>query len=294
MTRETAPPLPIAAGSAPVDGVTLHFEQAGSGPPLVLVHGLMGSLSDWRDRLLPLLARNFAVLTYDLRGHGSSDMPPSGYTTLQMSEDLCQLMEHCAIAQADIVGHSFGGAVALYLAVHHPERVRCLTISDTRIRLLQPAQRFKDWTYWPMWKAQLAQTGITLNEDDEMDFALLDSLIPKPVADRNPRRQERWKTLLSSTSAMSDLRDLSGLSVESIQQLTTPAQAIYGELSPCLPTLEKLRELLPSLHATVLPGLGHFFPMTKPALFAEHVVAFHKTVAQPMAAPPPPESEDLA
>jgi pimeloyl-ACP methyl ester carboxylesterase len=265
-----------------VNGLTINYEQTGSGPHLALIHGLTGSLAFWNVWVVPALADMFTVLTFDLRGHGDSDMPPSGYTSAEMASDLVTLLDDRGIDQAHVAGHSFGGTIALHLAAQHPDRVAALTISDSRIWMLQPIQKVKDWPHWGIWKAQLRQHGLSVDEESELDFSLLEPLMLQrppqsqqtpPIAARG--RGERWKTLLASTTAKYDLKDPAGLTTEMIGQLRPPTQAIYGELSFCLPTLDGLRKLLPSLKSTILPGVGHLFPITRPALFIEHLKAFH-------------------
>jgi pimeloyl-ACP methyl ester carboxylesterase len=258
-----------------VNGVNIHYEQAGSGPHLALIHGLTGSLADWRYSIVPAMTDTFRVLTVDLRGHGDSDMPPSGYTSAEMARDLVALLDDLGIDQANIAGHSFGGTIALHLALQRPDRVTALTISDSRIRTLQPVQKVKDWPYWQLWKAQLQQQGLVVDEESDLDFSLLEPLMSQQGWSQRARsRAERWKTLLSSTTAEVDLRDPAGLTVEMLSQLRLPTQAIYSEFSFCLPTLDGLRKHIPSLKSTILPGVGHLFPIRKPELFVEHVKAF--------------------
>ena len=81
--------------------------------------------------------------------------------------------------------------------------------------------------------------------------------------------------LLSSTTANADFRDPAGLTPDLIGQIRVPAQAIYGEFSFCLPTLGGLREHLQGLKSTILPGVGHFFPITRPELFVQYFKTFH-------------------
>ncbi|MFL5542204.1 MAG: alpha/beta fold hydrolase, partial [Longimicrobiaceae bacterium] len=113
-----------------VGGVHLHYAQTGRGPDLVMVHGLGANLAFWGLRIAPLLAREFRVTSYDLRGHGRSAAPPAGYTCADMAGDLLGLMEHLELAPAHLVGHSFGGGVALLAAALRPERVRTLVLAD--------------------------------------------------------------------------------------------------------------------------------------------------------------------
>lgn len=263
-------------------GLNIHYHQAGSGPCAVLIHGLTGSLADWQVRVVPLLKDSFTVLTYDLRGHGYTDMPPSGYSSADMASDLVGLLDALGIDRAHIVGHSFGGTVALHFAALHSDRVIALTVSDSRVWSLQPSLKIKDWAHWPMWKEQLRKQGLTLDENSELDFSLLELLRSqrssqdkREATARDRRIEDHWIKLLSSTTANADLRDPAGLTPELISQVNVSAQAIYGEFSFCLPTLEGLKGCLRGLKSTILSGVGHFFPITRPELFVEHVKTFH-------------------
>src|SRR5262249_20812673 len=90
----------------------------------------------------------FRVTLYDLRGHGNSECPPRGYTTRDLAEDLTALMDARGIERAHLVGHSYGGAVSLHCAASHPERVRSLTMIDSRLHALQPFDSPDDRAYW--------------------------------------------------------------------------------------------------------------------------------------------------
>jgi pimeloyl-ACP methyl ester carboxylesterase len=289
---DEAPGSNAAMQTVSAGGIRIHYNQTGKGPRLVLLHGLAGSLTDWQTRVVPLLRNDFTVLTYDLRGHGYSDMPPAGYTTADMASDLGSLLDALGIGRVHIAGHSFGGTIALHFATLQPKRVIAFTLSDSRIRSLQPFQRIKDWAQWPAWKAQLQSQGLTLDEESELDFSILEQLLAqRPAQSRketvaaDERRKENWLKLLDSTSANTDLRSAAGLTPELIGEARAPSQAIYGELSFALPTLEALKKYLPGLQWTVVPRVGHFFPITRPDLFAGLVRAFHIA-----AEPKPPDA----
>ena len=66
-------------------GVTLHYQRVGQGPDVVMIHGLTGNLAVWHLKIIPMLMDRFRILTYDLRGHGYSEMPPSGYSATDIS-----------------------------------------------------------------------------------------------------------------------------------------------------------------------------------------------------------------
>jgi pimeloyl-ACP methyl ester carboxylesterase len=258
-----------------VNGVNIQYEQAGSGPDLVLIHGLTGNIAVWRSVIGPTLSRKFSVLTYDLRGHGESDMPAFGYRTSDMAADLLALLDHLQIERPHLVGHSMGGTIALHFAGLHPDRLATLTISDSRVRVLQPSQKLKDWPHWPLWKGQLEKRGIVLDEDSEMDFLLLNQLAP-PAPVTGSERIERWNRLLANTTAKGDFKDPAGLNEDLIRRVSAPTHAIYGEYSFCGPSLAGLRYLLADLQVTIIPKAGHFFPIIQPDIFLSRLQAFYE------------------
>jgi 3-oxoadipate enol-lactonase len=106
------------------NGVRTYYEESGSGPPLVLVHGLGASTGLW-SKIAPALAEEFRVVTYDLRGSGRT--PATGPVTLaELVDDLCSLVERLDLGQTLVMGHSIGGSVALAHAAAHPEQVRAV------------------------------------------------------------------------------------------------------------------------------------------------------------------------
>ena len=111
------------------NGLAMHVQELGAGPPVVMAHGLViGSLASWYFTAAPELAREHRVRMYDLRGHGRSARPPTGYDTTTLAGDLAALTED--LPAFDLVGHSWGGLVALRFALAHPERVRRLAIVE--------------------------------------------------------------------------------------------------------------------------------------------------------------------
>ncbi len=116
--------------TATVNGVKLYFEAAGPGEiPLVLVHGSWGSHETWKQ-VVPELAGRFHVVTYDRRGHGQSERPKGQGSILEDVADLAALIEHLELSRTWIVGNSFGGCIALRLAVARPEIVSGVIVHE--------------------------------------------------------------------------------------------------------------------------------------------------------------------
>lgn len=113
-----------------VNGINIHYRVRGSGEPLVLIMGFMGTGQGWFFQA-SVFARHYQVVTFDNRGVGKSDKPEGDYTTKTMADDTAALMEHLQIDAAHIVGVSMGGMIAQELAINHPNRVRRLVLVST-------------------------------------------------------------------------------------------------------------------------------------------------------------------
>src|SRR6202021_998221 len=120
-----------------VDGVKIHYQCAGTGRPLLLLHGLVGSAKNWRQNI-SFLSRECSVYAVDLFDMGQSERVPGLDAGLEATADrLAACMDALGLAEADIAGHSHGGAVAMMFAARHPDRVRSLI-------LFAPANPFCD------------------------------------------------------------------------------------------------------------------------------------------------------
>jgi pimeloyl-ACP methyl ester carboxylesterase len=129
--------LPSTQTAASARGVStlsqadrLHFTERGSGPPLLLVHGLLVT-GEMFEPVLELFARRHRVIVPDLRGHGRSRALPPPYTVVQLAADLALLLQHLGIASARVLGYSQGGAVAQQFALDHPGRCERLVLACT-------------------------------------------------------------------------------------------------------------------------------------------------------------------
>jgi pimeloyl-ACP methyl ester carboxylesterase len=108
----------------------VYFTERGSGPPLLLIHGLMVT-GDMFESVLGPFAVNHRVIVPDLRGHGRSRHLPPPYTVRQLAADLSRLLEHLGIESAVVLGYSQGGAIAQQLALDYPARCERLVLACT-------------------------------------------------------------------------------------------------------------------------------------------------------------------
>lgn len=111
------------------NGIRQHYLEAGSGPPVVLLHGFPETSYAWRHQIPPL-SRHYRVIAPDLRGYGETDKPASGYDKRTMAQDLVALLDALEIGRIALVGHDRGARVATRFAKDHPGRLDRLVVMD--------------------------------------------------------------------------------------------------------------------------------------------------------------------
>jgi haloacetate dehalogenase len=111
------------------NGIRQHYLEAGSGPPVVLLHGFPETNYAWRHQI-PVLARRYRVVAPDLRGYGNTAKPTSGYDKRTMANDLRELMRALDIRRIALVGHDRGARVATRFAKDHPDALDRLVVMD--------------------------------------------------------------------------------------------------------------------------------------------------------------------
>jgi len=274
-----------------INGVTLHYQQLGMGQDLVMIHGLFANLAFWYLSVAPALAPRFRITLYDLRGHGLSEMPRSGYTSSAMASDLAGLLDYLKVKQAHVVGHSCGGAVALQYSQLYPEKTLSLTLADAWVPSLQPALPLRAFkrsnrrmqqgeTDVPpnlprvahkflQELAEVRQHGRCASEQGSLTGgALLVSV------DSSSLLVKRWSKLMNYTSVAQELNATAGLTVDRLRKITQPTLAIFGQRSTCQTTLRGLEGTLPNLIKVIVPGAGHFHPIVKPHFFVSQLGNF--------------------
>lgn len=269
--------------------VTLSTRSIGAraaGREVLLIHGLNANMAFWHPVLTRELAARRFVVMYDQRGHGHSDMPPSGYTPGELAHDAAAVLDAYGVEQADVVAHSFGSTVALQLARLFPDRVRSLVLLDARLRLFQPVLKLGEWPDFERWKASLGPAGDQLDPDLSLDFMLplflADGAVRQASGDLvangfapmggGRRGAARYRRLLAETTATTDFQSSDGLDLPSLKALTCPVSAIYGSRSPFLETMTALQRELPGCEAHWVADGGHNFPVRFPERTAQLVL----------------------
>src|SRR5262249_51864919 len=153
-------------------GLNLYYEIHGTGEPLILLHGGLGAIEMFGD-VLPQLAQRHRVIAADLQGHGrtADGDRPLRFETL--ADDIAALIRYLGLQNADLMGYSLGGAVALRAAIRHPEVVRKLVLVSTP---------FNKSGWYPELQAGQAQLGPEVAEAMRPTplYAAYAALAPRP------------------------------------------------------------------------------------------------------------------
>jgi pimeloyl-ACP methyl ester carboxylesterase len=118
---------------AKVNGLNLYYEIHGTGRPMILLHGGLGS-GEMFAPILPLLTKSHKVITVDLQGHGRTADIDRPIDVRLMADDIAALIDYLKLDKPDVVGHSLGGGVALQVGLKYPDKIRRLVVGSANIR----------------------------------------------------------------------------------------------------------------------------------------------------------------
>ena len=273
-----------------VNGTRLFYQQYGEGPDVVLVHAVTSNQAVWVFSGLPdaIAAAGFRVTTYDLRGHGMSERPPTGYTSAAMADEFRGLHATLSLKPALLVGHSFGGVVGMHAALVHPECVTGVILSDSFFPGLKHVEpNFGRPNVWIDLRETFQKVGVDLGET--VDFARLfrtaATLTPEQAKALDDiygavgRGWLRQLPLLAETSCGEEVLAEAGLTAERIAAVPCPVVALYDEFSPFLATFRWLEQHLRNCTAEIIPAAKHLAVVENTAAFTESVIRHLKKLS---------------
>jgi 2-succinyl-6-hydroxy-2,4-cyclohexadiene-1-carboxylate synthase len=254
------------------------FERRGSGPPLVLLHGFMGSRGDWQmfqDRW----NEQFETLALDLLGHGQSSVPlrTDRYAMDQTVQDLDRLMTRLGLPRASFLGYSMGGRVALAFACAHPERVSALVLESGSPGLAEEAERQARRSADEALADRLERDGLEAFVGQWESMPLWSSQTAMPQELHHVQRRRRLHNRVVGLAG--SLRGLStGAQAPLQEQLATlpvPVLCLAGQLDVKFAAIARdMAAVLPRGRLCLVPGVGHNVHLEQPEAFANAVVAF--------------------
>nr|WP_199075002.1 alpha/beta fold hydrolase [Pedobacter sp. ASV19] len=242
----------------------VHIQELnkGAAETVLLVHGMFSNLSVYYFNIAPLLAQHFHVVMYDLKSHGLSERTASGYDLDSMTNDLLALMNSLGLSKVHLAGYSFGGLIALKMALRFPERIGRLAVieapdpNDDKTRdiiddysrefLEHYVQNFTDTTKVKMGKRQM---------------------------ERNHRMYEY---LFHQTSIKSDmLAERDFFQCAAFSRISQQTLLLYGSASNCLGAGKRLQEQIGFCVLEEIAG-DHNIPIQDPASVGTRMSVFFK------------------
>lgn len=245
---------------AEVNGARLHIRQQGSGPVALLVHGFPLDSTMWIEQL-DALAQMRRCIAPDLRGFGRST-PVTGdpLTMEQLADDLAGILDLVSEEQADIIGLSMGGYVAMAFAELYPMRVRSLALVDTRAG----ADSAEGKAGRDAMAERLVQDGRTpIAEAMQAGLLAPDAPIKVQARVRSMVESCAYETIVAALGGMRDRPDRTAL----LSQIAVPAAVIVGELDGVTPPAESeaMAAELPDASLHLIADAGHMSPIEQPA-----------------------------
>jgi pimeloyl-ACP methyl ester carboxylesterase len=233
-----------------VPDVDLYYEVHGAGPPLVLLHGAMGTIESCFAELLPRLAADRQVIAVELQGHGHTPDNERPLTYEAMADDIAGLLGTLGIDRTDLVGYSMGGGVALQVAIRHPHHAR-------RVVFFGGAAFSPEGVYPEANAGFDAGPPLEELEGSAWQAAYL-AVAPDPAG---------WPALVTKVNELD--RTFKGIPPADLAAVTAPTLLIIGDADIVRPehTVEMFRLLgggvpgdlvpLPPAQLAILPGTSH-------------------------------------
>ena len=244
------------------EGVSIHYEVEGEGPPLVLQHGLGGTIEHWHHGgYVEELKNDHQLILIDARGHGASDKPhdPEAYRMERRVADVVAVLDDLSIGKAHYLGYSMGGWVGFGVAAHAPQRFHSVVIGGQH-PYEQSLQELRD----------LLQHGV--EGGPEVFISVWEENFGALTAEQKERmRRVDFEALLAVAHDRSSLEAV-------LTNMRVPCLLIVGSLDPAFPAAQKCAQQMPNAKLVTVPGVGHIEGLRRCDLLLPHVTQFLKIV----------------
>jgi pimeloyl-ACP methyl ester carboxylesterase len=254
------------------DGVKLHYEESGSGTPIVFVHEFAGDGRSWEPQMRHF-SRRYRAIAYNARGYPPSDVPESfeQYSQSRARDDIRCVMDGLGLDKAHVVGLSMGAFASLHFGMQYPARCLSITVAGGGYGA-HPAQYAK-------FKADSSENAGIIRDKGMAHFAATYGHGPTRVQFQNkdPRGFAEYIQQLSEHSALGSANTMLGYQgrrpslydlTEEMKRIRVPTLIMAGdEEEPCLEVCLLMKRCIPTSGLAILPRSGHGINLEEPALF---------------------------
>lgn len=241
---------------------SIAYRSAGTGQPVLFLHGLGGSATAWEPQFEDL-SDTFRCIAWDLPGYGDSE-PIVPLTFPLIVDAAMRLLDELDVERADVVGLSFGGQQALHLALAHPDRVGRLVVADTSARFGADGTDVEEWKRLRLDPLDAGTTPAA------MAPMVIDAITARSFAGRERERTIAAFSRIPADGLRAAVECLPTHDVAArLGEIITPTLVIVGELDEETPVVyaEALAEGIPDAELRVIDGVGHLTPAEAPDEF---------------------------
>ena len=272
--KEAALPDSVKMGYVPVENGTIYYQEAGSGEPVIFIHGHSFDHTEW-DPQFPVFAKHFRTIIYDCRGYGRSSMPEEGESFMHVN-DLISLMDSLKIEKAHLVGLSMGGFIVTDMLALHQDRILTATAASGDVFPVPGPDQ--PWTKEGIAKRKSDIAALKKQGIMHQKWSWMGSLMSKGGSHLQAIRRPVWDMIYKWSQWQPlhvEPRLVLGNSVvEKLknQEITIPVMVLTGEIDADHP--DKLLECVPTARQVLIPDAGHVSNLENPEAFNRLVLEF--------------------
>lgn len=248
----------------------LHHRTQGNGPSLIILHGLFGSMDNWRS-LAPKFARQFQVITVDLPNHGRSPHKKT-FNYPSLARDLAGFVKQHGIGSAALLGHSMGGKVAMQYALDFSEQVAALVVVDIAPRAYPPEHLF---IFEALNGLNLSAYGSRKEIDKALSHALPDPRVRQFLLMNLDKGKNGYRWRINLPDLQRNYRFIGG-AIEGERPYLGPSLFIKGGGSNYIGKGDEIeiRKQFPEAKIISIPNAGHWVHADAPEVFTSTVLKF--------------------
>lgn len=258
-----------------LNGTNINYTERGlpNGLPVVFIHGFPFNHAMWEPQM-KALPNEIRAISYDVRGHGESDVGDGQYMIEFFVDDLIALLDHLVIQQAVVCGLSMGGYVALRAIERNPERFKGLILCDTRSEADPNEGRLK---------RAASIKAVKANGEKEFAAGFVKAVFAPSTFQSNPQCVDMIRSIIESNSPVGICGTLLAMAARtdttpSLPNIKVPTLILVGEHDTLTPPAasQAMKEKIPNSELHIIPNAAHMSNLENPKEFNEKLIAFLK------------------
>lgn len=249
--------------------IAYRLDGPAQAPVVMLSHSLATTMDMWKPQL-PALAKDYRVLSYDMRGHGETSAPGGAYSFAMLAGDVVGLLDHLKIERAAFVGLSIGGMIGQYMAIHHADRLRCVALCSTTSAIPEAGR-----VLWDQRIGAVESGGMAPQAE-----STLERWFTAPYRAAHPEVMNWVGAMIRTTPAAGFIgcgRAIQELNLTAeLSKIRVPTLVMPGEKDPGTPPAlsEVIHKAVPGSEYSVVPDAAHLSNIEQAQVFNDRILQF--------------------